>query len=853
MPEITREEIERRLLALDDPWLSAAFAVRVATLTLPYLTEGIEKNKSFLWYWRKTEQQQLFNILWAWHSSWINVSLKEQTDNNDVYAAAYAASVETAGYAYPYAYTATYSVCAAYSAYKDTVYQDTIYATVYAATVLSQDKIINRYLLELENKLNVINFLEQSFTSNLKQELFIQELKKLGNGFDYWADWYAARLHGEPLDEDLARKICLLPEEILAQSPAEINAYLKSLSHAASLLNRVRIIFMGFGEAGKTSIIRVLRGGQVIEGKEAMTPGIDIHELTVPNADNPHWKIPESENIANPLIAHLWDFGGQVMAHSTHKFFLRSNCLYVLVLDSRTEINGDEQAEYWLTHVRAYAGDAPVMIVGNKLDQVRINLNMSYLREKYKNIVDFYPLSCTQAHGTYQAEFKRFERDLIKELQEVGTRQVSFTQQYFTALKELRSCAVDKSFLAKKAFTNLCLKYGINQEGELNQDWFLDLLDKLGVIIHFPKIRRLDEYVLNPRWLTYGIYTLLYSKTAKQTQGKLCEDQVFKILNNILLEDNQGKTLDYPTDKCGFIIDAMEQFEVAYRLSSDRQVFIIPVLLASDTPALNFDKESCQLAFSFDFSGFLPRHLITGLIVRRHTEIESNLVWQNGVLLHSLDKQARALVQADYHDRRLSLWVQGKQASRYFTVLHDEVLQLLKDMLDLKYKQWVKLPSKDSEARASFLHLLALEQAGELSYVCEYGKFDVQELLGYIMPKEEREKHIHQTHNHITGDYIHNGDKQMGNINAKNIGIAQTGDHATANMGDQNISTSHNATPPSLDDIKTELATLQKIIAGLKLAEPQKVERALANVADELKKPEPNKEEVTEALGRVIK
>lgn len=94
----------------------------------------------------------------------------------------------------------------------------------------------------------------------------------------------------------------------------------------------------------------------------------------------------------------------------------------------------------------------------------------------------------------------------------------------------------------------------------------------------------------------------------------------------------------------------------------------------------------------------------------------------------------------------------------------------------------------------------------------------------------------------------------MGNINATNIGIAQMGDHATASMGDQNIgSPHHHTTQPSLDAIKTELAALQKIIAGLKLAEPQKVERALADVADELKKPEPSKEEVAEALDRALK
>ena len=59
-------------------------------------------------------------------------------------------------------------------------------------------------------------------------------------------------------------------------------------------------------------------------------------------------------------------FGGQVIAHATHQFFLRSGCLYVLVMDSRAEINATEQAQYWLEHVKAFAGEAPVILVGIK-------------------------------------------------------------------------------------------------------------------------------------------------------------------------------------------------------------------------------------------------------------------------------------------------------------------------------------------------------------------------------------------------------------------------------------------------------------------------------------------------------
>src|SRR6516164_9973064 len=91
------------------------------------------------------------------------------------------------------------------------------------------------------------------------------------------------------------------------------------------------------------------------------------------------------------LTVHFWDFGGQVMAHATHQFFLRSRCLYVIVLAGRAERNPNEEAEYWLEHVRAFGDSASVLLVGNKVDVMPIALDLLTLKEKYPNIVAFYP------------------------------------------------------------------------------------------------------------------------------------------------------------------------------------------------------------------------------------------------------------------------------------------------------------------------------------------------------------------------------------------------------------------------------------------------------------------------------
>ena len=159
----------------------------------------------------------------------------------------------------------------------------------------------------------------------------------------------------------------------------------------------MRAIFIGHGEVGKTSLINVLHGGDA-EPPDRTTKGVADHgsRSTSRPASLSAWRTIKDDD----LTVHFWDFGGQVMAHATHQFFLRSKCLYVIVLAGRAERNPNEEAEYWLEHVRAFGDSAPVLLVGNKADVMPVNLDLRTLKEKYPNIVDFYSISCTQAKGS---------------------------------------------------------------------------------------------------------------------------------------------------------------------------------------------------------------------------------------------------------------------------------------------------------------------------------------------------------------------------------------------------------------------------------------------------------------------
>nr|VFK57219.1 MAG: Ras of Complex, Roc, domain of DAPkinase [Candidatus Kentron sp. TC] len=750
-----RQEVEARLDEIGKPRLSAAFAARVALASLPLLAIPKKTGPAeagFLWFWPEEKREKhLLAVCRALQVGWslttdfslildtdtVTANIGPTVDVSDVNAAAVSVSVSAISVS-----IASTNV-AIVSAIADQVNKSVTNAAAAAAYAASADNNlipwIRQELQRLGQTLEFGAYLDDpSFPQLPLQRAFLSQLRQLSN-FDYWADWLQDRYDGRPIDPAILEKTVSLPEEIRAQDPRAINRYLAELTGGKrqEKIKRVRAIFIGNGEAGKTSLISALNGEAVTEGGADMTRGIEISE----------WPLPDSD-----LTAHFWDFGGQVIAHATHQFFLRARCVYVLVLNARSaDSNPNQQAEYWLEFVRAFGADAPVLLVGNKCDLAPVNVDLNRLRESYPNIQGFHGLSSTQYRGRFAREFGIFRDAFVAQLARAGeSARLYFSRNEFAFIAALRAESRRNSFLEKAAFEARCDEYGI-AEGERRRG-FLDLLDQLGEVIHFPELYRAGfrEYLLNPRWLTQGVYRLLYSDLLKDRHGLLRRGDVHELLEGRAIEED-GHRLAYPEDRLDFLIRAMEQFKLCYPAPNAKDAWIVPDLLPSDQPAsIGFERRGA-LRFDFRFQTFLPRHVLNQFIVAHYRDIEENRAWQHGVSLESRKwRNTRALARADYQSRVLKLEVVGDQVDSYFAVLYDSILDILERMPRLKHDQQLHLDEaarigekrifSDEEPTADFGSLLVHKAEGRREFLCEFGKYDLQRLL-HLMQSETTGDH----------------------------------------------------------------------------------------------------------------
>lgn len=136
--------------------------------------------------------------------------------------------------------------------------------------------------------------------------------------------------------------VTLLTTSKRPTKPSEILEYYFRVRVGKRPLNEAKLILVGRGGVGKTSLVNRLLFDR-FDKDEKKTEGICISE----------WKLRlrGSEEIR----LNLWDFGGQEIMHATHQFFLSQRSLCLLVLEGR---QGAEDAEYWLKLIESFGTES---------------------------------------------------------------------------------------------------------------------------------------------------------------------------------------------------------------------------------------------------------------------------------------------------------------------------------------------------------------------------------------------------------------------------------------------------------------------------------------------------------------
>jgi internalin A len=426
-----------------------------------------------------------------------------------------------------------------------------------------------------------------------------------------------------PVREDVAQvKKPAAPSAILA-------FYFGQRKRSAQSLNEVKLLLVGHGRVGKTSLSKALRDVPHDE-KEPETPGIERHPLPIMAGKS-------------KIIAHIWDFGGQEFLHQTHQFFFSERSIYVVVLSGR-QGRPMQEAEYWLRLIRTYGTGSPVVIALNQIQSHPFTVDEHFLQENYPEVKAVVKTDCDPRVGI--EALRRLLGKLAGAMPSVREKIDPAWSRVRTHLEEMK-----ESFVTFADYRAICARNGVMTPEK--QEALAAILDCLGIALNYREDARLrDTSVLKPRWLVDGIYSVLRWLHKQETNGEMRLGDFPRALKD---------TKMYPEAMHQFLLALMEKFELCFPVEDEDGLYLVPALLDANQPReLKKFMGSGARRIQFRYEDVRPPGLLPRFIVRSHTLSEGQPRWLRGVVL------ARgggcALVRGDHEGRLTDVFALGEKA-----------------------------------------------------------------------------------------------------------------------------------------------------------------------------------------------
>ena len=497
---------------------------------------------------------------------------------------------------------------------------------------------------------------------------FLSELEEISCA--YWARQYKELFDNNFVLSELNKKDVILrleiPDAIFAEGAAAVAKHMESIAvQGEKETKEARIILLGSKGAGKTSLAKKLHDvNSRMPRKSESTAGVDTSKLAL---------IPDE-------TTHLWDFGGHVIAQAAHKCFMSAECVYVIVIDGRTEqqLNIDEHRK-WLSAVQTYSeGRAKVFMLLNISDENKRKMPEKKLKSEFPGLIeDFYTLNIKKD----MQKLLDFKSDIKKHIEKNFVRKLP--ARFFEVKEELERQfrKWKKEILDEEEVGEILLRYGLEDNNQAALKYF----NWLGVALRYDDI---PGIVLNPTWISNGIYTII-----NHMQNN---DLIEMHLDDIPMVFKGKGSERYNPDNCELLYNLMVKYELAFEVKSKPSTLLVPAVLQADEPdGLPLPKggeetRSRKLGFRITFAdNIFPR-----FVQRSHEHIKQDnsgnyVLWLDGMLLEKNKTYAR--ITKETREIEITTW--GENKDEFINELYENLVELLEEHRLQWERDEIKLPT----------------------------------------------------------------------------------------------------------------------------------------------------------------
>ncbi|XP_077989757.1 uncharacterized protein LOC144444214 [Glandiceps talaboti] len=432
------------------------------------------------------------------------------------------------------------------------------------------------------------------------------------------------------------------PKEIVARGFQAIHAYLKRLLSGSVECKRTKLMMVGLGGAGKTSMVRALMSGNFYTSAtyaEKITDGIDITSWTV-------------KTTVDTITYSVWDFAGQTVYYNTHQFFLSNRAVYLLLWNTRLGVE-HSGLDFWLSSIAVHAPKAPIFVVGTHADQVsKVEMHTEELKRRYPQIAGFFLTSAVTGQGIQELQDKLLEVTLQEKY--MGER---IPQVWLNFEKAIISKRRSTSVLSWNDICKMASDAAIYDQTEVVQA--VQFLHDLGSLQHFDNEYLKDKVVINPQWIVDVMACVVSVHESAIQDGQLSHKDISSVWNK------------YPKKLHEWLLRLTEEFDLTFPLS-DKPVNVVPCLLPEKEPEFNWPDidnqpgvKETKMMYNFEY---LPAGLFNRAQVRLYQFCDSSVIWKKGSMLR---KNGHTALIRQLRESSLLVLAQGPRPENIIFLVHE--------------------------------------------------------------------------------------------------------------------------------------------------------------------------------------
>ncbi|MEO0041563.1 MAG: hypothetical protein RL329_1011, partial [Bacteroidota bacterium] len=338
-----------------------------------------------------------------------------------------------------------------------------------------------------------------------------------------------------------------------------VRHYYAGLDKGAVLDNEYKVLLIGNGNVGKSCMVERLVHNQFQKVWDS------THGISLKRFEHDHFK--------ESYLFNLWDFGGQDIYHATHRLFLQTNALYLILWDLHTEksdytsCDEDEQSReyenhklpYWLDYAKSQGKKSPMMVIQTKAaphtsDTLDAQAQIGKIAQNYKQSVEYLVFKSVDS-SIEDADMSGYNCVLSAmraAIKSKGNQKNEIPVHWAKLRQNLRN-------LQEKGEKTMDVEAYLTLAADFEAKGALDILNNWLVftgVVYYKKGYFANKVILDQAWVIHAVYTLFRRKTEKgkrnrtyydiqQAQGRFTGEDLGDIWGDDYSEAEQKLFVDF--------------------------------------------------------------------------------------------------------------------------------------------------------------------------------------------------------------------------------------------------------------------------------------------------------------------